>query len=267
MDKQLAIACIEPAALTCSPYAEIPADLIDPANQRLMVNDGCVLPNNDVLVGVKDFKFGTDGLKIGKLLRFRNGRWDVLRDNEVCPNGNAAIEINGRTHLLHIETSSQTVWALPYNLDTGEFDAKNWHELFSFKVPSNFPADIYHEATMPDGCCQWKTSAGRDKAILAIFDYRKESRVGRALQYDITNGEFTLEVVYELPGSPRVTHPAVVIVGKEVAVFFTTASEGLFEARGTDPEIEPAVGAIFRATGRFTGLNADEVLLPTPFRL
>ena len=65
----------------------------------------------------------------------------------------------------------------------------------------------------PDGMCHWRTHDGRHKFIVAIFDPRVKSDTGTALQYDVPveGGPPQLEVVYRLPGSPRVTHPAIVL--------------------------------------------------------
>jgi len=62
----------------------------------------------------------------------------------------------------------------------------------------------------PDGLCHWRTADGRDKMIVAVFDHREASVDGFAVQLDATNGVLVPELIYRLPGSPRVTHPAIV---------------------------------------------------------
>lgn len=100
----------------------------------------------------------------------------------------------------------------------------------------------------PDGLCHWKSADGRDKIIVAVFDHRETSSDGFAIQFDATNGHLVPELTYAIPGSPRVTHPAIIQEGpgKPFWVYFTTANENLLQSRG-DNVATSQVSALFRA--------------------
>lgn len=151
-------------------------------------------------------------------LRFRDGVFTrVMTTPETCANGNAFITIDGAPHLLHIDTGAQKLFALPFGRETAPVEGTprtiiDFADRDFFQVQQG--GHLWHETLMPDGLCHWHVVAdARDKIIVAIFDPRLDAlRAGQALQFDVTNGVPTLEAAYTTPGSPRVTHPAVVQV-------------------------------------------------------
>lgn len=108
--------------------------------ESVMVNDGCVAPNGDVIIGTKDFNFDTKACLAGTW-RYRpaTGQVDQLFGSEVCANGNCFLEIDGRTHLVHVDTGPKAMYALPYDLRTGVV-GERW-TLFAFS--NREPFDMY----------------------------------------------------------------------------------------------------------------------------
>jgi len=108
--------------------------------ESVMVNDGCVAPNGDVIIGTKDFNFDTKACLAGTW-RYRpaTGQVDQLFGSEVCANGNCFLEIDGRTHLVHVDTGPKAMYALPYDLQTGVV-GERW-TLFAFSKRE--PFDMY----------------------------------------------------------------------------------------------------------------------------
>lgn len=243
MDHDLAIVTIDPEthAATTEKFATIPSSIVAPSDTDIMINDGTADPTGRRLIfGCKDFHFGQNG-KAGMLLQYSNGAIKLIRSPEVCPNGNVFLNHPSGCRLLHIETASQTLFQMPYDLDSGRIGTPS--SLINFRDQSIVPPELFHSALMPDGMIGFEAD-GVDKIIVCIFDYRSESTVGRALQFAILGDRVLFDGVYEFPGSPRVTCPAIYRAGTgEPELYVTTADEGL----GRSVEEHPHVGQIFHA--------------------
>ena len=189
------------------------------------MNDGCVAPNNDVIcgkglfsthqclsftqtlstnhlnvllrAGTKDSEFEI-AAKRAATFQFREGRFtQIVLPGETCANGNAFIQIEGRNHLLHIDTPTKKIVAYPYHLVTGRIDNAS-STVIDFHDPAVFEAapGTWHKMLLPDGVCHWITEDKKDKLIVAIFDARTDQlRSGQALQFDVTNGKVCLSEV------------------------------------------------------------------------
>ncbi len=232
---------------------EVPRNFAD--GQVITANDGCVINPRDpaapsrIIAGFKDTKFRTDRGH-GCLLEIVGTKLNGITANAICPNGNAFIASGKKkAKLLHIETGRQTVQVMDYDPDRGV--AGHLIDCFSFKTEL-FTGEHYHDSMYPDGMVNWTTPAGRQKAIIAIFDPRESSKEGLAFQFDLT-GPIFAECVYILPGSPRVTCPALVEIDGRVEVWFSTASEGLLDKLGID---DLRIGSLFRAPGTQTSLTS-----------
>ncbi|EDQ89135.1 uncharacterized protein MONBRDRAFT_25763 [Monosiga brevicollis MX1] len=223
----------------------LPAEVTSP---RIMVNDGCVAPTGEIICGCKDFEFDIPGNRAGTYVISDRGISKLVPAGEVCANGNAFITINNQPHMLHIDTPKQTIRAHAYNATTREFSAPG-AVIIDFKDKAFFeahPNADFHPALFPDGVCQWTTADGHEKIVVAVFDFRPDQvRSGQAFQFDVTNGQAVLDVVYRLPGSPRVTHPALYKrADGRLELWFTTADENLLNnlPEGADPS---SIGGLF----------------------
>eukprot|EP00056_Hartaetosiga_gracilis_P001476 m.45202 g.45202 ORF g.45202 m.45202 type:complete len:372 (+) comp10655_c1_seq1:47-1162(+) len=225
-------------------------------DSRIMVNDGTVTPNNDVICGFKDFLFDTKARKAFTKVLWSGGNTSTLFHEEVCANGNGFIDVDGEMAFIHVETASQKVLCTPYSTFQGHntgndtVDVKT-EVLIDFKDASVFGDAVFHSALMPDGICVWKTEAGRSKLAVSVFDYRPdEVRDGQVIQFDITDSSsIHIDTVYKTPSSPRATHPAI-IQRKDGGfdLWTTTADEGLLNTlkENNTPCKTDNIGALFR---------------------
>eukprot|EP00045_Choanoeca_perplexa_P008682 m.81697 g.81697 ORF g.81697 m.81697 type:complete len:374 (-) comp14577_c0_seq18:615-1736(-) len=261
MENTVGLVAVQDATGTFVVKHTLPAKVTSP---RIMINDGCVAPNNDIICGCKDFDFDIAARLAGTFCYHEGNVTELEASGETCGNGNAFISIDGVSHLLHIDTPTKLVRAYPYDFATGAVGAAR--SLIDFGNQAWFEAacpGVWHEMLLPDGVCHWTTADRRDKLVVAVFDARSDAlRNGQALQFDVTNGEVKLEVVYEIPGSPKVTHPAVFATpGQRPQLWFTTADEGLIEtlAAANIQADTTNVGGLFmcEADPGLTGLHVD----------
>jgi hypothetical protein len=188
MENELGLVTVVGDQGSFTPLVSLPDRVTSP---RIMVNDGCVAPNNDIICGCKDFLFDIDA-KLAGTFRLRDGTFTmVVPHGETCANGNAFIQIHGQTHLLHIDTPTKMVMAYPYDLASGAIGSGTC--LIDFGDKAYFDAadaSLWHPMLLPDGVCHWTTPGKRDKLVVAIFDPRTDAlHDGQAFQFDVTDGQ------------------------------------------------------------------------------
>ncbi|EGD80441.1 hypothetical protein PTSG_11086 [Salpingoeca rosetta] len=226
---------------------------------RIMMNDGCVSPSNQIICGFKDAQFSLqERIAFTKVVQADGKSVTTLARNEVCPNGNCFVHMKGELHLLHIETPSKRLIAIPASTlaDNDAATAPTASLLVDFGDRTLFDAfepSIWHEALLPDGMCCWRAAGDITKVAVAIFDFRPSTplRSGQVVQFSVdAQGHVAVDAVYTTPGSPRVTHPAIIMDGDGCAhLWATTADEGLVDAvlssNGGDGVDTTRVGACF----------------------
>eukprot|EP01147_Barroeca_monosierra_P008642 gene8642-1049_t len=206
---------------------------------RIMMNDGCISPNNDIIcdkiTGFKDANFDVSKkLAYTRVISGKDASITTLFDHEVCANGNGFVTINEELHLVHVETASQSIKAVSLSQITEPGSEKRSFTLINFKDHSwfdQFAPGIWHEALLPDGICCWK-SGQCNRIAVAVFDYRHDAlRDGQVIQFAIdSKGSVLIDAIYSIPASPRVTHPAIVQRADGIfELWATTADEGLLD--------------------------------------
>ena len=188
--------------------------------ERVIINDGIAIPGG-LIFGTKDTAFRDP---IAALYHFdsETGRVTELIGGQYCSNGKSLHE--GR--LIDIDTLPRTITEYRYD--------GTLHDARLVVPPAALPA-------YPDGLCG---VPGGESVIVAFYNDRHTDE-GVAQEIRLRDGALLREWV--LPGSPRVTCPALGEYAGEACVFFTTAIEGMPEATR---EIAPEAGSIFVAPRR-----------------
>ena len=188
-----------------------------PDNPRVIVNDGIAIPGG-VVFGTKDTAFRDP---IAALYHYDHTTRAVrqILAGQVCSNGKYFHD----GVLIDIDTQPKTI--TEYRYDGG------LHPVRLITRPAALPA-------FPDGLCP----APNGESIIVAFYNDAHTPHGLAQEIRLRDGAVLTE--WTLPGSPRVTCPAIGQYDGSPCVFFTTAIEGMPAATRA---IAPEAGTIFVA--------------------
>jgi sugar lactone lactonase YvrE len=209
-----------------------PLATIPDVNPRTIINDGEIVPGGRAIVfGTKDTQF-RDPIAHLFLFTFDDNRLTVLRGGQTCSNG----KILREGFLWDIDSPTKTVVRYELNLDSR-----------TLSEPEQV-LDLQHREDFPDGM----VDCGDGSAIIAFFNPHDRPN-GEAVRFDLSTGE-ALES-WGVPGSPRVTCPALVPTANGVKLILTTATEGM-PAEWLDRY--PQAGSLFIADTSFRVCPAAE---------
>jgi sugar lactone lactonase YvrE len=188
-----------------------------PEDPRVIINDGIAIPGGAIF-GSKHLEFSEP---VAALYHYDNATRQVreLLGGQTCSNGKYLHD----GILVDIDTKPKTITEYRYDGDL--------HRLRLIAPPDSLPA-------FPDGL---RPMPGGQSIVVAFYNPARVAN-GIAQEIRLSDGEVLTEFV--LPGSPRVTCPAVWELDGATCIFFTTAIEGMpDETRAIAPE----AGSIFMA--------------------
>ena len=188
-----------------------------PEDPRVIINDGIAIPGGAIF-GTKHLEFSEP---VAALYHYDEATRQVreLLGGQVCSNGKYLHD----GILVDIDTKPKTITEYRYDGDL--------HRLRLIAPPDSLPA-------LPDGL---RPMPGGQSVVVAFYNPAHTAN-GIAQEIRLSDGEVLTEFV--LPGSPRVTCPAVWDLDGVTCLFFTTAIEGMpDETRAIAPE----AGTIFMA--------------------
>ena len=188
-----------------------------PDDPRVIINEGIAIPGGAIF-GTKHLEFSEP---VAALYHYDNATRQVreLLGGQTCSNGKYLHD----GILVDIDTKPKTITEYRYDGDL--------HRLRLIVPPDSLPA-------LPDGL---RPMPGGQSIVVAFYNPARVAD-GIAQEIRLSDGEVLTEFV--LPGSPRVTCPAVWELDGATCVFFTTAIEGMpDETRAIAPE----AGTIFMA--------------------
>ena len=172
-----------------------------------IVNDGVAF-SGGLVFGCKDLKFAEK--KAGLYLwRRSDGQTIKLRDDQVCSNGKVIFGDGDIVTLLDIDTPTKQVVRYSLNVATGELSEPE------------IVVDLTSGDDFPDGMIA--TPDGQ--SVIIAFYNPNDVDFGAARQYSLQDG--SLEAVWTVEKSPRVTCPQLVRVDGSVKLTLTTADEGM----------------------------------------
>jgi len=208
--------------------------LSDPVEQDVsgtIINDGVAF-DGGLVFGCKDLKFA--GKKAGLYLWRRSDRRMIrLRNDQICSNGKIIAGHGNQVTLLDIDTPTKQV--VSYRLDVSAGTLSDSRVVVDLTADSDFPDGMI---ATPDGL-----------SVIIAFYNPHDAEHGTARQYSLATG--TLEAVWTVPGSPRVTCPQLVSLDGRIQLVLTTADEGM------TPEQQrrhPQAGCLFIGDTDFTSL-------------
>jgi sugar lactone lactonase YvrE len=195
---------------------------IDDDVENTIINDGLAYEDN-LVFGTKDLEFAT---KKAGLYLYRGGDDQLirLRDDQICSNGKAIVA-NG-SHLTLIDIDSPTRQIVRYQIDIAA------GKLSEAEVGIDFTGD----PAVPDGAILTPDESG---IIVSMFRPEVADH-GETRLYNLTTGQ--LQCVWQTPGSPQNTCPALVRHDGSIKLVITTAVEHMSEA---DQEKCPNAGRLF----------------------
>ena len=208
--------------------------------RRVIINDGTVLDDGSVLFGTKDIEFSSP---MAELLLYRKGVITTLRRRLTCSNGKALLD---DSTILDIDTKAKSV-----------------EHLRLFQAPPSVaeagkPIDFTCDEAFPDGMCGPIRRNGHTSVLIAMYNPHDRTH-GEVREIDVETGEIL--TVWETPGSPRVTCPALVCVDHKVMLIATTATEGMTDEQRA---MHTNAGCLFWAETDFTW---NDVTAPNHFPL
>ena len=172
-----------------------------------IVNDGVAF-SGGLVFGCKDLKFAEK--KAGLYLwRRSDGQTIKLRDDQVCSNGKVIFGDGDIVTLLDIDTPTKQVVRYSLNVATGELSEPE--VVVDLTSGDDFPDGMI---ATPDG-----------QSVIIAFYNPNDVDFGAARQYSLQDG--SLEAVWTVEKSPRVTCPQLVRVDGSVKLILTTADEGM----------------------------------------
>ena len=175
-----------------------------------IVNDGVAFAGG-LVFGCKDLNFKDP--KAGLYLwRRSDGQTIKLRDDQICSNGKVIFGDGDVVTLLDIDTPTKQVVRYSLNVAAGELSA------------AEVVVDLTSGDDFPDGMIA--TPDGQS-VIIAFYNPEIAGPVdfGAARQYSLQDG--SLEAVWTVEKSPRVTCPQLVRIDGSVKLILTTADEGM----------------------------------------
>ncbi len=172
-----------------------------------IVNDGVAF-SGGLVFGCKDVTFTEK--KAGLYLWRRSDRQTIkLRSDQVCSNGKVIFGDGDIVTLLDIDTPTKQVVRYSLNVAAGELSEPE------------VVVDLTSQSDFPDGMIA--TPDGQ--SVIIAFYNPADVDFGAARQYSLQDG--SLEAVWAVEKSPRVTCPQLVRIDGSVKLVLTTADEGM----------------------------------------
>ena len=209
---------------------------IDQKVEGTILNDGIAFAEG-LVFGAKELTFTskTAGLY---LWRTHDRQLIQLRSDQICSNGKVMFRDGDGWTLYDIDSPSKTV--VRYTLDVAAGTLSEPQVVIDLTAGSVFPDGMI---ATPDG----------KSVIIAMFN-PDDAESGEAQQFSLSDG--SVEAVWKVPGSPRVTCPQLVQFDGRVQLVLTTAVEGM------PPEQlakHPNAGCLFVAQTEFDALPETPV--------
>jgi sugar lactone lactonase YvrE len=193
-----------------------------------IINDGLAFEDN-LIFGAKDLEFAHK--KAGLYLyRGRDSQLIKLRDDQICSNGKAVQQIDGKTFLIDIDSPTRQVVRYPLDIDAGTIG------------DAEVILDLTEEAAVPDGAILTPDSSG---LIVSMF-LPQSAAFGETRLYDLATRECVR--IWRTPLSPQNTCPALVHFSESLKLVITTAIEHMSEE---DQAVCSNAGRIFVAESGF----------------
>ncbi len=170
-----------------------------------IINDGVVF-DGGLVFGCKDLDFQE---KKAGLYFWRKSDHALyrLRDDQICSNGKALLQSNGRWTLLDIDSPTKTVVAYPFDPEKPALGEPR------------IVVDLRQGDGVPDGMI---LTPDEKSVIVAVYN-PADAPHGEARQYSFATGE--IEAIWRTPASPQVTCPQLVELDGQVKLVLTTAVE------------------------------------------
>ncbi len=195
---------------------------VDADVENTIINDGMAYENN-LIFGTKDLEFATK--KAGLYLyRGADGKLIRLRDDQICSNGKAIVADDDGLTLIDIDSPTRQIVRYKIDIDAGK--------LSEAEVVIDFAGD----PGVPDGAILTPDQSG---IIVSMFRPEAADH-GQTRHYDRMTGE--LKCVWQTPGSPQNTCPALVRHDGAIKLIITTAVEHM---TADDQEKCPNAGQLF----------------------
>lgn len=195
---------------------------IDEDVDNTIINDGIAYENN-LIFGTKDLEFATK--KAGLYLhRGSDGKLIRLRDDQLCSNGKSIIADGDRLTLIDIDSPTRQIVRYQIDIVSGT--------LSEAEVVIDFAGD----PAVPDGAILTPDQSG---IIVSMFRPEVADH-GQTRWYDRISGQ--LQCVWQTPGSPQNTCPALVRQDGAIKLVITTAVEHM---TATDQQQCPNAGRLF----------------------
>lgn len=205
---------------------------IDHAVDNTIINDAVAYKDN-LIFGCKELEFTTK--KAGLYLwRGRDEQLVLLRDDQICSNGKAVLESDGRLWLIDIDTPSKCVTKAQLDLAAGTLGNQE------------VIVDLTHEDRFPDGMI---LTPDHESLIIAFYD-PGDPAAGEAIQYSLADA--SVQHIWTCPGSPRVTCPQLVRRENSVQLVLTTAVEHM---EADQQARHPNAGSLFIGDTTFDGIG------------
>lgn len=216
-------------------------DGIDLDVDNTIINDGYTFGDN-IVFGTKDLEFRTK--KAGLyLFRGRDQKLIRLRADQVCSNGKAVIRsMSGDLQLLDIDSPTRRLVRYCLDVDAGQISDERT------------VADFSQMTAVPDGLT---LTPDQQSAIISFYNPTAAPQ-GQTIQIRLSDGQ--PECLWETPGSPQATCPALVRANDgSIKLVITTAVEHMPPERQLQAR---QAGCLFIADTQFTELSP-----PTKFPL
>jgi len=213
---------------------------IDEDVDNTIINDAMVHGDN-LIFGTKDLEFANQ--KAGLYLyRGRDGRLIRLRDDQICSNGKAIRRgPDGDLRLIDIDSPTRRVVSYPLDIDNATLG------------DPEILLDLRDDPAVPDGAI---LTPDRQQLIVSMF-LPKAAEYGETRLYDLASRH--LQTVWQTPGSPQNTCPALVRHENKVCLIITTALENM---NAQDQAACPNAGLLFLGE---TDFDAESFQLPPTF--
>ena len=207
-------------------------------DDQTLINDGVAVPGG-LLFGTKHLSFSEPKAALYFWDAARNHLRQVL-DRQICSNGKHVSGDSSGSVL--IDTDS-----IPKALTRYRFSG--WLEGLIDQTPICDPQSL---PSFPDGM---RMTAEAETMVVAFYQPQASAH-GRAQEIRVSDGAVLTE--WQLPGSPRVTCPELLLLDGRVQAIFTTAVEGMpSEIRSQSPR----AGSLFIADTPFTQAPAPPPLV------
>ena len=205
-------------------------DGIDDDVSNTIINDGMVYEDN-LIFGTKDLEFAT---KKAGLYLFRGSDKKLirLRDDQICSNGKAIRnDDDDGLELIDIDSPTRQVVSYPIDIESGTLGEPE------------VVLDLTDDAAVPDGAIVTPD----DKGIIVSMFLPQAADHGETRLYDLATGQ--LKRIWQTPGSPQNTCPALVRHDGSIKLVITTAVENMTPE---DQAACPNAGRLFIADTDFS---------------